>query len=95
MLLRLKEWGADQYGKTTSEKAREQRIGVMDAWLVAGLLMSRLDDVRGMFDDFGVDMADSLLVSQDLFAELGEEAVKYFGIVKNLPDLDIATRDFW
>ncbi|CAN0015998.1 unnamed protein product, partial [Ectocarpus sp. 8 AP-2014] len=83
MLLRLEEWGAEKYGKATAEEARKQRIQVMDAWLVAGLPVSRLDDIRGLLGELGVDMADSSHLRQYIPFLLSEERLRLGTVMKS------------
>lgn len=48
----------------------------MDSWLTAGLPLSRLDDVRGLLTELGVDMAASTHLRQYVPFLHGEEMLR-------------------
>ncbi|CAN0084645.1 unnamed protein product, partial [Laminaria digitata] len=58
-LTRLDSWGLSRYGQDTSKEARLMRTTVLEAWLIAGLPIARLDDVRPLLVELGVDMVES------------------------------------
>lgn len=55
----------------------------MDAWLVGGLPLARLDDIRGLLGELGVDMADSSHLRQYIPFLHEEEFLRLGAVLKN------------